>query len=237
MDSVIHVCCPSWSLSCRSHKHLGLKIYNNPVSFKLLDLFSPHTPAWIFQTVAGKVYCFTGKVSHFLKNTQESWKWSMKSPWYYQWGGKNSGAINRSCGTVTNFTAIIDSRDSIFMTIPFLWLFECWGLMGRDRIHLIKWGNDFLPTSWSNQGDIYTEIERDEDDNAQSSKEMVDRVGKQMVPATVARRHLIINKTSAKGAHPKCRQTNKELLIELGKLSHFFWKISTLGCFSEVPIH
>lgn len=39
----------------------------------------------------------------------------------------------------------------------------------------------------------------DEDGNPQSSEEMVDRVGKQMVPANVARRHLIINKTCAKG--------------------------------------
>lgn len=39
----------------------------------------------------------------------------------------------------------------------------------------------------------------DEDGNPQSSEEMVDRVGKQMVPVNVARRHLIINKTCAKG--------------------------------------
>lgn len=61
----------------------------------------------------------------------------------------------------------------------------------------------------------------DEDDNPQSSEEMVDRVGKQMVPANVVRRHLTINKISAKGTHPKCQQTNKQLLMELGKLSLF----------------
>lgn len=65
----------------------------------------------------------------------------------------------------------------------------------------------------------------------------MDRVGKEMVPANVVRRHLRVNKTSAKGAHPKCQETNKELLIELGKLSQYFCKISILGCFSEVPIH
>lgn len=48
----------------------------------------------------------------------------------------------------------------------------------------------------------------DEDGNPQSSEEMVDRVGKQMVPANVARRHLIINKPVQSGTLPKCQQTN-----------------------------
>lgn len=65
---------------------------------------------------------------------------------------------------------------------------------------------------------------------------MVDRVGKQRVPADVVRRHLIINKVCPKGAHLKCQHTNKEVLLELGKLSHFFCEISTVGCFSEVPV-
>lgn len=56
------------------------------------------------------------------------------------------------------------------------------------------------------------------------------------VPADVVRRHLIINKVCPKGAHLKCQHTNKEVLIELGKLSHFFCEISTVGCFSETPV-
>lgn len=65
----------------------------------------------------------------------------------------------------------------------------------------------------------------------------MDRVGKQRVPADVVSRHLIINKVGLKGAHPKCQHTNKEVLILLGKLSHFFCETSTVRCFSEVPVH
>jgi len=77
----------------------------------------------------------------------------------------------------------------------------------------------------------------DEGDDRQLSEEMVGRVGKQRMPADVVRRHIIINKVGPKGIHPKCLHTNKEVLIELGKLSHFFCKIITVGCSSELPVH
>lgn len=66
-----------------------------------------------------------------------------------------------------------------------------------------------------------------ENDNLQSSEEMVDGVGKQSMSTDVVRRHLKINKVGPNRTHSKSHYMNKEVLIELRKFLYFSAK-STL---------
>lgn len=82
-------------------------------------------------------------------------------------------------------------------------ILEDWGMLGRGKVHLTKWGKIFFPRSLANWWGGSLEImEVGDDADLQSSEEVVVRVYKQRVQGEVDRRDLESNQTRQRGPTP-----------------------------------
>lgn len=75
-----------------------------------------------------------------------------------------------------------------------------------------------------------------QDDDAKSTEEVVDQVGKQRVQGGVDKRDLLFNKRGLKGTRLKCMCPNKEISIgqHNRKLSYLLYEMSIIWYLSEL---